>query len=153
MLILPQNSSFLFEEYWIILVSEMQIKPVMFHSQFTSTTNRGRNEVKVTKVGKQWIFIGLTLLLFSNFQIKGPTTNLYKLVISRLLGVMSVFCSSILLTMCILFRPWKVESYAGKNAEFSIWKVCRADKKKEKCFPGYYEKNAHGQYHFVYVVR
>lgn len=76
-------------------------------------------------------------LLFILLQI--PSDIIYITSV-RSFAVLITLTSAIVLTMSIVYRPWRIE-YTSKKVqlEISIWDVCRVVKANgEKCYPGEY---------------
>lgn len=73
---------------------------------------------------------------------KKDDSNVLLLVILRTVTVMFLLSSAILITMSILFRPWKQETLPGKTKfalEFSVFHVCRSSHVGTKCYKGAYD--------------
>ena len=76
-----------------------------------------------------------------------PPVSVVKIVLLRTITIMELLCTTLLMTMAVMLRPWKYENLEGdqKYLEISVFHVCRAVFSKGiKCYPGEHERESPG---------
>lgn len=64
--------------------------------------------------------------------------NIYLVIVLRVVTLTLIFSSSVILTLALLLRPWKLSIFRGDQMEIGVWTICRITKKFYQCYDGWY---------------
>jgi len=81
---------------------------------------------------------------------RGGTINVYTVVFLRIISMLLVIFSTIVLTLAMILRPWKLNAYKGAQMEVGVWTICRITPKIYRCYDNWYNENP---IYWVYIWR
>jgi len=73
--------------------------------------------------------------LISNIKL---SNDVIKLVVLRVVCFIVLLASAVIITMAVIFKPWKLEFTTGSSVtyELSVWEVCRNSPRGVRCYEG-----------------